>query len=98
VAQYIDGDAEDPIRTECVDLYIEDALPKHRVYLHRRDEVTPHHDRYNSLHQIVTIAPTQLKIATPCSPLLIAPPNKALPACLPQAKPVAEVREVKLVI
>jgi hypothetical protein len=36
VAQYIDGDDEDPTRTECVDLYVEDALPKHRAYLHRQ--------------------------------------------------------------
>jgi hypothetical protein len=35
LAQYIDDDAEDPIRTECVHLYIEDALPKHCAYLHR---------------------------------------------------------------
>jgi hypothetical protein len=40
VAQYIDGDDEDPTRTECVDLYVEDALPKHRAYLHRQKQVT----------------------------------------------------------
>ncbi len=39
LAQYIDGDDEDPIRTECVNLYIEDALPKHRAYLHCQDKV-----------------------------------------------------------
>ena len=39
VAQYIDGDDEDPVRTQCVDLYIEDALPKHRAYLHRQKKV-----------------------------------------------------------
>ena len=38
LAQYIDGDAEDPTRTECVDLYIEDALPKHRAYQHRLEK------------------------------------------------------------
>ena len=40
VAQYIDGDDEEPTRTECVDLYVEDALPKHRAYLHRQKKVT----------------------------------------------------------
>jgi hypothetical protein len=40
VAQYIDGDDEDPVHTQCVDLYIEDALPKHRAYLHRQKKVT----------------------------------------------------------
>ena len=39
VAQYIDGDEEDPVRTQCVDLYIEDALPKHLAYLHRQNKV-----------------------------------------------------------
>ena len=39
VAQYIDGDDGDPTRTECVDLYVEDALPKHRAYLHRQKQV-----------------------------------------------------------
>ena len=38
LAQYIDGDAEDPTRTDCVDLYIEDALPKHRAYQHRLEK------------------------------------------------------------
>ena len=41
LAQYIDGDDEEPTRTECVDLYIEDALPKHRAYKHRRDKDLP---------------------------------------------------------
>ena len=39
VAQYIDGDEEDPVRTQCVVLYIEDALPKHLAYLHRQNKV-----------------------------------------------------------
>jgi hypothetical protein len=39
VAQYIDGDEEDPVRTQCVDLYIEDALPKHLAYLHCQKKV-----------------------------------------------------------
>ncbi len=38
LAQYIDEDDEDPTRTECVELYIEDALPKHRAYLHRLEK------------------------------------------------------------
>ena len=41
LAQYIDGDEEDPTRTECVDLYIEDAVSKHRAYLHRQDKDSP---------------------------------------------------------
>ena len=44
LAQYIDGDDEEPTRTECVDLYIEDALPKYRAYQHRRDKVTLYHN------------------------------------------------------
>ncbi len=38
LAQYIDGDEEVPTRTECVDLYIEAAVPKHRAYLHRQEK------------------------------------------------------------
>ena len=41
LAQYIDGDEEAPTRTECVDLYIEDAVPKHRAYLHRQEKALP---------------------------------------------------------
>ncbi len=41
LAQYIDGDEEDPTRTECVDLYIEDAVPKQRAYLHRQHKDSP---------------------------------------------------------
>ena len=33
VAQYIDGDDEDPTRSDCVDLYIENALEKLKAYL-----------------------------------------------------------------
>ncbi len=39
VAQYIDGDEEDPVRTQCVDLYIKDALPKPLANLHRQNKV-----------------------------------------------------------
>jgi hypothetical protein len=63
VAQYIDGDDEDPVRTECVDLYIEDALPKHRAYLHRQDKVTPHHNRNPALHRTLTLSLTRLGLA-----------------------------------
>jgi hypothetical protein len=44
LAQYIDGDDEEPTPTECMDLYIEDALPKHRAYQHRRDKVSQDHN------------------------------------------------------
>jgi hypothetical protein len=41
LAQYVDGDEEDPTRTDCVDLYIENAVPKHRAFLHRLDKDSP---------------------------------------------------------
>ena len=41
LAQYVDGDEEDPTRTECVDVYIENAVPKHRAFLHRQDKDSP---------------------------------------------------------
>ena len=41
LAQYVDGDEEDPTRTECVDLYIETAVPKHRAFQHRQDKDSP---------------------------------------------------------
>jgi hypothetical protein len=63
VAQYIDGDDEDPIRTECVDLYIEDALPKHQAYLHRQDKVTPYHNQNLVLHQALTLKLSRLGLA-----------------------------------
>ena len=64
VAQYIDGDDEDPIRTECVDLYIEDALPKHQAYLHRQDKVTPYHNQNLVLHLALTLKLSRLGLAT----------------------------------
>ena len=33
LAQYIDGDDEDPTRSDCVDLYIENAIEKLKAYL-----------------------------------------------------------------
>ena len=33
LAQYIDGDDEEPTRTECVDLYVENALEKLKAYV-----------------------------------------------------------------
>ncbi len=33
LAQYIDGDDAEPTRSECVDLYIENALDKLKAYL-----------------------------------------------------------------
>jgi hypothetical protein len=33
VAQYIDGDEEEPTRTECVDLYVENAMEKLKAYV-----------------------------------------------------------------
>jgi hypothetical protein len=35
LAQYIDGDDEEPSRTECVDLYIENAIEKLKTYVHK---------------------------------------------------------------
>jgi hypothetical protein len=33
VAQYIDGDEEEPTRTDCVDLYVENAMEKFKAYV-----------------------------------------------------------------
>ena len=33
LAQYIDGDEEDPTRSDCVDIYIENAIDKLKAYL-----------------------------------------------------------------
>jgi hypothetical protein len=33
LAQYIDGDDEEPTRSDCVDLYIENAIEKVKAYL-----------------------------------------------------------------
>ncbi len=35
LAQYIDGDDEEPTRSDCVDLYIENALEKLKAYLYK---------------------------------------------------------------
>ncbi len=35
LAQYIDGDDEEPTRSECVDLYIENAIEKLKAYLYK---------------------------------------------------------------
>jgi hypothetical protein len=38
LAQYIDGDDEEPTRTECVDLYIENALDKFKAYIFKQQQ------------------------------------------------------------
>jgi hypothetical protein len=35
LAQYIDGDDEEPTRSDCVDLYIENAIKKLKAYVHK---------------------------------------------------------------
>ncbi len=35
LAQYIDGDDEEPTRSDCVDLYIENALEKLKAYIYK---------------------------------------------------------------
>jgi hypothetical protein len=35
LAQYIDGDDEEPTRSECVDVYIENAIEKLKAYVHK---------------------------------------------------------------
>ena len=35
LAQYIDGDDEEPTRSDCVDLYIENAIEKLKAYLYK---------------------------------------------------------------
>ncbi len=35
LAQYIDGDDEEPTRSECVDLYIANAIEKLKAYLYK---------------------------------------------------------------
>jgi hypothetical protein len=76
VAQYIDGDDEDPIRTQCVDLYIEDALPKYRAYLHRQNKVPTMFVTYLLSSNPALYCLLRPGLAT-LKPLLIAPPNKA---------------------
>ena len=35
LAQYIDGDEEEPTRSDCVDEYIENAIEKLKAYLYK---------------------------------------------------------------
>jgi len=82
LAQYIDGDDEDPTRTDCVDLYIEDALPKHRAYLHRQQKVPTTFVMYwltynPALYCLLRPGLATLEGLATLKPLLIAPPNKA---------------------
>jgi hypothetical protein len=39
LAQYIDGDDEEPTRSDCVDLYIENAIDKLRVYVFKLQQI-----------------------------------------------------------
>jgi hypothetical protein len=39
LAQYIDGDEEDPTRSDCVDLYIENALDKLKAYVFKLQQL-----------------------------------------------------------
>ena len=38
LAQYIDGDDEEPTRSDCVDLYIENAIEKLQAYLFKQQQ------------------------------------------------------------
>ena len=40
LAQYIDGDDEEPTRSDCVDIYIENALDKLKAYLFKLQQIT----------------------------------------------------------
>ena len=40
LAQYIDGDEEEPTRSDCVDLYIENAIDKLKAYLFKLQQST----------------------------------------------------------
>ena len=40
LAQYIDGDDEEPTRSDCVDLYIENAIDKLKAYLFKLQQIT----------------------------------------------------------
>ncbi len=39
LAQYIDGDDEEPTRSDCVDLYIENAIEKLEAYLFKLQQL-----------------------------------------------------------
>ena len=39
LAQYIDGDDEEPTRTDCVDLYIENAIEKLKAYVFKQQQL-----------------------------------------------------------
>jgi hypothetical protein len=39
LAQYIDGDEEEPTRTDCVDLYIENAIEKLKAYVFKQQQL-----------------------------------------------------------
>ena len=41
LAQYIDGDDEEPTRSECVDIYIENAIEKLKAYLFKLQKHKP---------------------------------------------------------
>ncbi len=43
LAQYIDGDDEEPTRTDCVYLYIENAIEKLKAYLFKLLRCLPGH-------------------------------------------------------
>ena len=40
LAQYIDGDDEEPTRSDCVDDYIENAIEKLKAYLFKLQQIT----------------------------------------------------------
>jgi hypothetical protein len=40
LAQYIDGDEEEPTRSDCVDIYIENALDKLKAYVFKLQQLT----------------------------------------------------------
>jgi hypothetical protein len=41
LAQYIDGDDEEPTRSDCVDIYIENAIEKLKAYLFKQQKHKP---------------------------------------------------------
>ncbi len=47
LAQYVDGDEEEPTRTDCVDLYVESAMEKLKAYVFKLQQ-SKSYDKYTS--------------------------------------------------
>ena len=90
LAQYIDGDDEEPTRSDCVDIYIENAIEKLKAYLFKQQKHKPL-QKWKGMRQYTYI---NISIFNLYSPTIL---HITTPQMAPKKKPPPLARSLKLV-